>query len=81
MNSFLLGFGAGAIGGILLAPRAGKHYRHLIRSKAVEGVGYLKQQTEGLRGSASDVLNKGKEAVGQHVEKMALNSPAEVYQR
>ena len=83
MGSFLLGFGLGVVGGILIAPQPGRYYRRMLSDKAGESYDYVKRQTESIRGTASDAMERGKEAVGEQVEKLtsAANQPAEVFQR
>jgi len=81
MGTFLLGFGVGVVGGMLMAPEKGEHYRNILASKASEGVGYLKEKSEGLKESASGAVERGKDAVGQSIEKIAYHQPTEVYQR
>jgi hypothetical protein len=82
MGSFLLGFGAGLVGGLLMAPRPGSHYRGILSDKAGEGLNYVKDKTAGLRNSATDAMEKGKEVVSQRIENLAIKTcePA-VYQR
>ena len=82
MGTFLLGFGVGIIGGILMAPEKGEHYRNILACKASEGMDYLKEKSEGLKETASGAVERGRDAVGQSIEKIAIkNRPAEVYQR
>ena len=82
MGSFLLGLGTGIIGGLLIAPRPGSYYRDVLGNKANEGLGYLKDKTSDLRDSASGAVEKGKEAVSQQIENLAINTnQPPVYQR
>ncbi len=82
MGSFLLGFGIGIVGGLLIAPRPGSYYRDVLSNKAGEGVDYLKNKTADLRDSASDAVGKGKDAVSRQVENIAINTnQPPVYQR
>jgi gas vesicle protein len=71
---FLLGLGIGVAAGILLAPRSGEETRQLISDKAGEGADYLRNRTEEgkdylrhradeLKGSASDLYEKGRSTV------------------
>jgi gas vesicle protein len=68
--------------GLLIAPRSGAYYRNVLGNKASEGFDYLKDKTAHLRDSASGAVQKGKEAVSQQIENLAVNTnqPA-VYQR
>jgi gas vesicle protein len=71
MGSFLLGLGAGMVGGLLMAPKPGSYYRD-----------YLKDKTAGLRDSASGAVEKGKAAVSQQLENLAIKTNHDaVYQR
>ncbi len=82
MGSFLLGFGVGIVGGLLIAPRPGSYYRGVLGNKASEGLDYLKDKTTDLRQSASGAVEKGKEAVSQQIENMTVNTnQPPVYQR
>jgi gas vesicle protein len=84
MGNFLLGFGLGIVAGILWAPKSGEETRGYIGSKANEGVGYVKRQTQEIRDSAMDAVERGKEVVNRQVEKLASTSQehaAQVYQR
>ena len=65
LANFFLGLGIGVGIGMLFAPKSGEETRDLILNKADEGKEYLKRQTSGLRDSASDLLDKGREAVGR----------------
>jgi gas vesicle protein len=64
-GSFLLGLGIGVGLGMVFAPQSGEETRDLLRSKADESKDYLKKQSEGLRGSAQTVVDKGRDAVGR----------------
>ncbi len=83
---FLLGLGLGVGVGLLWAPRTGEETRQLIADKAGEGADYLKsragegkeyirQRTEDLKGSASDLYEKGKSTVAR--QKDTLSSAVE----
>jgi gas vesicle protein len=80
MGSFLLGLGVGMVGGILMAPQPGEHYRRMLGEKASEGYDYLKNKTEGLRDSASGAVEKGREVMTERLDR-AYASPSPVYQR
>ena len=83
---FLLGLGIGVAAGILWAPRAGEETRQLIADKAGEGADYLRaraqegsdyvrQRAEDLKGSASDLYEKGRQAVNR--QKDTVNAAVE----
>jgi gas vesicle protein len=82
MFGFLVGLGAGAALGILLAPRSGERTRSLIRGKANEGAAYVRQRSTEVRDAAADAIResaskvaKGADAVRSAVEagKQAFN--------
>ncbi len=65
LANFFLGLGIGVGIGMLFAPKSGEETRDLLLNKADEGKEYLKRQTSGLRDSANELLDKGREAVGR----------------
>jgi gas vesicle protein len=83
MYQFLIGFGAGALLGVLFAPKPGEAMRGYIGSVATGGVGYVKRQTGEVRESALDMVDRGRDALHRQVEKMATaqSNGVEVYQR
>lgn len=68
---FLLGLGVGFVAGILIAPRSGEETIQYLKEKAVEGKDYLNKQQETLKGSAQDVVEKGREALLRQKEQIA----------
>ena len=70
LANFFLGLGVGVGLGMLFAPKAGEETRDLLMSKADEGKEYLKKQSQGLRESANDLLDKGREAIGRQKENL-----------
>jgi gas vesicle protein len=65
VSCFLLGLGVGIGIGLLFAPKSGEETRGMLKSKAEEGREYLKQRGVELRDSASDLIDKGREAVSR----------------
>ncbi len=63
LSSFLLGLGVGVGIGMLFAPKSGQETREMIKNKAGEGSDYLKQRGADLKQSASEWVDKGKEAM------------------
>jgi gas vesicle protein len=63
MANFFLGFGIGVGVGLLFAPKSGEETRDLLLNKADEAKEHLKKQTEGLRESASDLVDKGRDEI------------------
>ena len=64
-GSFLLGLGIGVGLGMIFAPQSGEETRDLLKSKADESKDYLKRQSEGLRGSATDLVDKGRDVINR----------------
>jgi gas vesicle protein len=71
LSYFMLGLGIGVAVGIVFAPQSGEDTRGLIRSKALEGADVVKRRTEELRGSAEDLVEKGKTAIKTQKEQLA----------
>jgi gas vesicle protein len=70
VSCFFLGLGVGIGIGLLFAPKSGEETRGLLKTKAGEGKEYLKQRGAELRGSASDLIEKGKEAVSRQKDNL-----------
>ena len=68
---FFLGLGLGVAVGVLFAPKSGAETRDLLLTKADEGKDYLWRRSEEIRDSATDVLEKGKSAVGRQKDQLA----------
>jgi len=66
--SFMMGLGWGVGIALLLAPKSGNQTRSLIAGKAREGTDHLKHQAAGLRDSATELLEKGRQDVVRHKE-------------
>lgn len=73
--NFFLGLGIGIGIGMLFAPKSGEETRDLLMSKAGEGTDFLKKQTVGLRDSANDLIDKGRDLIGR--QKDTLNDAIE----
>lgn len=71
LSSFLLGLGVGVGLGILFAPKSGEETRGMIRDKAGEGADYLKQRGTEMQQTASEWVEKGKDAVGRQKSNLA----------
>jgi gas vesicle protein len=65
LSSFLLGLGVGVGLGMLFAPKAGSETREIIKNKAGEGTDYLKQRSAEFKQSASEWVDKGKDALNR----------------
>jgi gas vesicle protein len=71
LSSFLLGLGVGVGIGMLFAPKSGPETRELLKTKAGEGTEYLKQRGEEARQTATEWVEKGKEALGRQKDTLA----------
>jgi len=69
LTNFLLGLGVGVGIGILFAPKSGDETRGYIKSKANEGTDYLKRAGTELKGTADELLEKGKTAADELLDK------------
>jgi gas vesicle protein len=67
-SAFLIGLGVGVGIGMLLAPKSGAETRDYLRTKAGEGGDYLKQRGDDLRQTASEWVDRGKDAIGRQRE-------------
>ncbi len=70
-SSFLLGLGVGVGLGMLFAPKSGSETREYIKNKAGEGTDYLKQRGTEMKQSASEWVDKGKEALNRQKDNLA----------
>ena len=70
LSYFLLGLGLGVAVGVLFAPQSGEETRGLIKSKAGEGGEYIKRRGEELRGSASEVVDKGRSVLSSQRDQL-----------
>jgi len=68
LSSFLLGLGVGVGIGMLFAPKSGEDTRKLIKDKAGEGTDYVKQRSSEMKQTATEWVEKGKEAMGRQKE-------------
>lgn len=71
LANFFLGLGIGVGVGLLFAPKSGEETRDILLSKADEGKEYLKKQTSGLRESAGEMVDKGRDVINR--QKDTLN--------
>ena len=68
---FFLGLGLGVAVGILFAPKSGTETRELIKEKADEGKEYLKRRSDELKGSATEIVDRSKQALARQKEQLA----------
>ena len=71
LASFCLGLGVGIGVGLLFAPKSGQETRELLKGKADEGKEYLKRRSSELRDNATDMIERGKEAIGRQKDTLA----------
>ena len=66
-----LGLGLGVALGLLFAPKSGSETRELLLNKADEGKEYLKKQSEQLRSTAGDAIERSKSALARQREQLS----------
>ena len=74
LSSFLLSFGLGVgvgIGMLFRAQIRAGNPHEIIKNKAGEGTDFLKQRSEDLKQTASEWVDKGKEAIGRQRDTIA----------
>lgn len=71
LSSFLLGLGVGVGIGMLFAPKSGRETRQLIKDKAGEGTDFLKQRGTDFKQTASEWVDKGKDAISRQKDSLA----------
>ena len=82
ISYFLVGLGVGALVGVLFAPKSGQETREIIKNKAGEGTDYLKTRGTEFKQSATEWVDKGKEALGRQKENLAdaMDAGRQAYQ-
>jgi len=68
---FFLGLGLGVAVGLLFAPKSGSETREMLLQKADEGKEYLKRQSEQLRSSAGDAIERGRSALARQRDQLS----------
>jgi gas vesicle protein len=56
---------------MLFAPKSGQETREMLKGKAGEGSDYLKQRSTEFKQSATEWVDKGKEALGRQKDNLA----------
>jgi gas vesicle protein len=69
--SFGTGLAAGAVLGVLYAPRSGRETREAILNSADEGKEYVKNRGREAKETVSQWVDRGKDVVGQQKEKIS----------
>jgi gas vesicle protein len=67
---FFLGLGLGAAVGLLFAPKSGEETRQMLASKAGEGKDYLKRQSDTIKDTANDAIERGRSALARQREQL-----------
>ena len=70
-SSFLLGLGVGVGIGMLFAPKSGSETREYIKNKAGEGSDFIKQRGTEFKQTASEWVDKGRDALGRQKENLS----------
>jgi gas vesicle protein len=65
LSAFLLGLGVGVGIGMLFAPKSGQETRDMLRAKAGEGTDYLRQRGNDVKQTASEWVDKGRDALNR----------------
>lgn len=71
LSAFLLGLGVGVGIGMLFAPKSGQETRDMLRTKAGESGDYLKQRGNEIKQTASEWVDKGRDALSRQKETIA----------
>jgi len=71
LSSFLLGLGVGVAVGMLFAPKSGQETREIIKTKTGDSADYLKQRGSEFKQTASEWVDKGKEALGRQKDNLS----------
>lgn len=71
LSSFLLGLGVGVGIGMLFAPKSGAETREIIKNKAGESSDFIKQRSADFKQTASEWVDKGKDALGRQRDNLA----------
>lgn len=71
LANFFLGLGIGVGVGLLFAPKSGEETRDILLSKADEGKEYLKKQASGLRETAGEMVDKGRDVINRQKDTLS----------
>jgi gas vesicle protein len=71
LSAFLLGLGVGVGIGMLFAPKSGQETRDFIKNKAGEGGDFIKQRGAEFKQTASEWVDKGKDALGRQKDNLS----------
>ena len=70
LSYFFLGLGLGVAVGLLFAPKSGAETRDLIMNNADEGKEYLRRQGEGIRDTATDLVDRGRSVINKQKDQI-----------
>lgn len=68
---FFLGVGVGLAVGLLFAPKSGEETRNLLKGRADEGKDFVKRKSGEIRETATDFMERGRDAVIRQREQVA----------
>lgn len=68
---FAAGVGLGALVAALYTPKSGKETRRMIAQKAGEGMDYLESRGKELRTQAEGAVDRGKDFLNRHKDRLA----------
>jgi gas vesicle protein len=71
LANFFLGLGIGVGVGLIFAPKSGEETRDILLSKADEGKEFLKKQASGLRETAGEMVDKGRDAINRQKDTLS----------
>ena len=71
LSYFCVGAAVGVAAAVLLTPKSGSETREYVTSKANSGMDYVKARADEVRSTATDVLDKGRQAVKKQADGMA----------
>jgi len=83
ISYFIVGLGVGVAVGMLMAPRSGDETRQILRSKADEsadfirakadeGREYVRRRGSELRDSATDLVDRSRDAINRQKDQLAM---------
>jgi len=83
ISYFVVGLGIGVAVGMLMAPRSGEETRQILRAKADESKDFLRSKADEsrefvrrrgseLRESASDLIDRSKDAIARQKEQLTM---------
>ena len=83
IRDFLIGFGMGTTTGLLFAPYSGKKTRERITEATTDGVVYVKERGETVRGAVLGFVEQGKNEIARQKEGVAdaIKQGTQAYRR